>query len=153
MKRHASLLVLGRNYPRGARFPQCDVTWTTLACVNDDKDILLLPNLMVWDTGHDIENKYDVDFYNINDDPEAWAVHKETHGRTFANQYCWMLADVSHEGSPFASVTLFGMGAFDEEYHHEVPYITYHLGYLRAVGVGITICQPSAILKPVVYGL
>lgn len=158
MKRYASLLILGRNYPSGSRFPRCDATWATLSTVNDDKAILQLPNLKVWDCGHDIENMWGVDVYDYTRESNPatgknpWLCYLDSHGRTFANQYCWMLADVSGEASPFASVTLFGMNMIDEEYIHELQYITYHLGYLRALGVGITICDPSAILRPFVYG-
>lgn len=156
MTRHASLLLLGRGYKRPVRFPRCDVTWTTLACVNDDPDILQIPNLKVWDCGHDIENPHNVDFYDINtlvDGRNPWLHYLDTHGQTFANQYCWMLADVSCDMSPFASVTCFGFSFDEDEYIHQLQYIAYHLGILRAKGVGITICEPSALLRPSTYGL
>lgn len=152
MTRNASLLLLARGYAHPARFPRCDATWTTLACVNDDPDILQLPNLGVWDCGHDIGNPHNVPLIDINDD-RKWERYLDTHGRTFANQYCWMLADISSPGSPFANVTLFGFNMTDEEYVHELQYMAYHLGVLRAAGVGITICDPSALLRPSTYGL
>jgi hypothetical protein len=153
MTRNNSLLILGHGYTPPARFPQCDITWTTLATVNDDRNILNLPNLLVWDTGHDIENKYDVPFYNINSDAEKWLRYRQTHGNTFANQYCWMLADVAGDGSSVAAVTLFGVRMTDPEYVNELSYMAYHIGFLRARGVGITICQPSQLLRPRLYGM
>lgn len=152
MKRHASLLLLARSYSKPTRFPRCDATWTTLACLNNDSAILQLPGLSVWDCGHDIENPHNVPLININDD-EEWLSYLDSHGHTFTNQYCWMLADVSNATSPFANVTLFGFTMADEVYTHELQYIAYHLGILRAKGVGVTICEPSIILRPSTYGL
>lgn len=151
MRSH-SLLVLGKGYTKPAHFPRCDATWTTLACVNDDPDILNLKNLHVWDCGHDIENTYDVPIINFNDEPTKWRQLISVHGQRFADQYCWMLADVGGDHSPFASVTLFGILLSDEEYQHKLQYITYFLGYLSAKNVGLTICDPSQVLRPSLYG-
>lgn len=148
-----SILILGRGYTAPARFPRCDVTWTTLRCVNDDPNILRIPNLLVWDTGHNIPNPHGVELFNVNEARDSWQRHIDTHGHKFANQYCWMLADIASEGSPFASVTLFGMNMTTDEHHDQAQYMTYFLGYARAQGVSLTICEPSSLLRPQLYGL
>ena len=148
--RYQSLLLIGHGYTPPARFPRCDETWTTLACVNDDRNILNIKNLHVWDCGHDIENKYNVEVYDINRHADRWRAIAFKRGHTFANQFCWMLADAAAWA---ASVTLFGMRMTDPEYANEIQYMAYHLGYLRAHGVGITICDPSQLLRPQLYGL
>ena len=147
-----SLLLLGRGYDKPAHFPRCDETWTTLACVNADKSITELENVRVWDC-HGTENKYGVPVYDIRSDAGAWLEHTKIHGRTFANQYCWMLADLCTKPLQFRSVVLFGMRMTDREYMQEVQYMAYHLGYLRANGVAVAIVPPSQLLPPRVYGL
>ena len=151
MREARSLLLVGRGYRAQQRPPQCDETWTTLACVNADPALIHLPNLKVWDC-HEYENKYDVPVYDIRSDREKWMQHVHTHGQVFANQYCWMLADLSTYPIQFRSVTLFGFLLNDEEHQREIQYLTYHIGYLRAVGVTVVIEQPSQLLRPSVYG-
>ena len=147
-----SLLIVGRGYTKPAHFPQCDETWTTLACVNDDASLLHLPNLRVWDC-HDIENVYHVPVYDIRADSEQWLEHVHTHGRTFANLFCWMLADLSTYPVQFYTVVLYGMKMSDVEYQHQAQFVAYHIGYLRARGVSVVIEQPSHLLPPAVYGI
>lgn len=152
--RSKGLLIIGTAYTQPARFPQCDATWTTLSTVNADRSILDLPNLKVWDCHDrptDIENKYDVPIIDIRDNKEVWQPVISAAGPKFANQFCYMLADVAHEQSPFNHITLYGIGGYDEEHIHQFQYMTYWLGYLQGLGVSYTICQPSALLRPFTY--
>jgi hypothetical protein len=154
--RNSSLLILGAAYTPPVRFPRCDATWTTYSAYAADSSIRFLPNLMVWDC-HDIAfdippNAHHVDIH-ADDSRDAFASLTNTHGRTFANQMCYMLADVSQPTSPFATVHMYGCAFADEDHLYQLQYITYHIGYLRALGVPVTIHQPSNILPPLRYGL
>lgn len=152
--RSRNLLIVGTAYQQPARFPQCDITWTTLSAVNADRNIVNLPNLVVWDC-HDrpgeIENVYDVPVLDLRGHMPKVDEMIERHGPKFANQFCYMMADVAREDSPVNHVTLYGVGGYDAEHINQFQYMTYWLGYLDALGVSHTICQPSALLRPATY--
>jgi hypothetical protein len=152
--RTKNLLIVGSAYRKPAHFPQCDATWTVLHVVNDDRNVLSLPNIRVWDC-HDrpevVANRYDVPVLDLRDNKDVWRPLVSTHGPKFANQLCYMLADVAQENSPFNHVTLFGVGGYDAEHVHQFQYMAYWLGYLNGIGVSHTICQPSALLRPSTY--
>lgn len=152
--RNRSLLIVGTAYDKPAHLPQCDITWTTLSAVNADPDILNVPNLTVWDC-HErpatIDNPYDVPLVDLRRHKAKVLELRERFGPKFANQLCYMLADVAGEESSVAHVTLFGVGGYDAEHIHQFQYMTYWLGLLQGMGIAHTICQPSALLRPSYY--
>ena len=148
--RSQSLLIIGRSYTQPTRFPQCDVTWTTTQAYKEDSNISLIPNLLVWGC-HSADTDSRVD-YDIREHKRKWAETISKTGRQYSNQICYMLAAVGHTDSLIASVTLFGCIFMDEPWLHELPYVAYHIGYLKALGIPTTICQPSNVLIPKLYG-
>ena len=153
MTRRHSLLIIGRAYTPPIRFPRCDATWTTLSTVVHDPAIQLIPDLLVWDCHKKPADAPDIPIYDLRDDLDKWGALVAHRGRTFANQLCYMLADVGTDTSSFASVTLLGCQFADPAWRHEAQYIAYHLGYLRAKGVAYTIIPPSDILPPFTYAM
>lgn len=152
--RRYSLLIVGTAYTPPVRFPRCDSTWTTLSAYNrDGSNLANLPQLDVWDCHDGYENKWGVAVYDIRRIAEHTRAYLNlVHGETFANQLCWMLATVAGTESPVASVTLFGCEFSDTEHANELQYVTYHIGYLRGIGVPVIVQPPSRILPSRQYG-